>query len=72
VVRVTGSFGKLCRLDQSLGLFHGVGDVDNDCVVDIYVFLISESPFTIPTIQIELCCNVIMVKVNCYEFTCSW
>jgi len=46
VVRVTGSFGKLCHLDQSLGLLHAVGEVDNDSVVvDMYVFLTRCSSF---------------------------
>lgn len=33
VVRVTGSFGKLCHIDRSLGLLHAVGEFDNDSVV---------------------------------------
>lgn len=33
MARVTGSFGKLCHIDRSLGLLHAVGEFDNDSVV---------------------------------------
>lgn len=45
MARVTGSFGKLCHIDRSLGLLHAVGEFDNDSVVVCMSFWLDASPF---------------------------